>query len=241
MYHLVYKTTNKLNNKYYIGVHSTEDLNDGYLGCAIWRGRKLRENLEHLPLYRAVKKYGFENFKREILYFCNTSEEAFLLEQKLIDSSDPNCYNLKSGGIGGFAPDTNKGRKATKETREKLKQAALARNSDGKYLTDWVVKNLKGKTLEESYGKEKAEQIRLKKSLSTTGYRHSSESKEKMSQSRKGIAKPSRQGRKKVFNSQNGVLKFMKISEIEELKIAGKIIEKEVIISKFQKASYVLV
>ena len=30
-YNFVYKTTNLLNNKYYIGVHSTDNLNDGYL------------------------------------------------------------------------------------------------------------------------------------------------------------------------------------------------------------------
>jgi group I intron endonuclease len=241
MYYLVYKTTNKLNNKYYIGVHSTKNLNDGYLGCAIWRGRKLREDLKHLPFYRAIEKYGFENFEREILHFCNTSKEAFLLEQKLVDFSDPNCYNLKPGGLGGFAPETNRGRKATQKTKQKLKQAALARNPDGKYLVEWINENLRGKTLEEVYGKEKAEEIKHKKSISMTGYKHGSEAKAKMSESRKGVAKPSRQGRKKVYDSQRNVLKFMKTSEIEELKLAGKVIEKELIISKFQKASYVLV
>lgn len=44
MIHIVYKTTNILNNKYYIGVHSTFNINDNYLGCGHWRGRKLTED-----------------------------------------------------------------------------------------------------------------------------------------------------------------------------------------------------
>jgi group I intron endonuclease len=240
MYHTVYKTVNKINGKYYIGVHSTNNLNDGYLGCGVYSGRKLNESLKHLPFYKAVEKYGFENFEKEILHYCNTPGEAFLLEKKLVDPIDSNSYNIKPGGYGGFAPNTNKGRTVSEESRAKMKRAALARNPDGKYLKEWA-DSTKGKTLEEIYGKEKAKEIRCKKSISATGYKHTLESKLKMSESREGVAKPSRQGRKKVFDSQKNVLKFMKTSEIEELKLLGRIIEKELIISKFQKASYVLI
>lgn len=51
MYHLVYMTTNLVNGKMYVGVHSTENLEDGYLGSG---------NL----IKKAVKKYGRENFDR---------------------------------------------------------------------------------------------------------------------------------------------------------------------------------
>ena len=58
-YHFIYKTTNLINGKYYIGMHSTNKLNDGYLGS----GKKLR---------RSINKYGVENFKCEILEFLTT-------------------------------------------------------------------------------------------------------------------------------------------------------------------------
>ncbi len=48
-FYFLYKTTNKINGKYYIGVHSTYQLNDGYIGS----GKRLRYS---------VRKYGKENF-----------------------------------------------------------------------------------------------------------------------------------------------------------------------------------
>jgi len=32
MKHIIYQITNKVNNKIYIGLHSTKDINDGYMG-----------------------------------------------------------------------------------------------------------------------------------------------------------------------------------------------------------------
>ena len=61
-HYLVYKTTNLVNGKIYIGQHQTYDLNDGYLGSGIL-------------LRRAIEKYGEENFKREILFECSSVEE----------------------------------------------------------------------------------------------------------------------------------------------------------------------
>lgn len=92
MLFFIYKTKNKINGKYYIGKHTTDDLDDGYLGSGT-------------ILKRAVRKYGGENFEREILMFCENEEELNkkereIVNQKLLD--DPLSYNLKLGGEGGF-------------------------------------------------------------------------------------------------------------------------------------------
>lgn len=50
-YHLIYKTTNLLNGKIYIGKHTTTNKEDNYLGSGI-------------KLINAIKKYGRENFKK---------------------------------------------------------------------------------------------------------------------------------------------------------------------------------
>ena len=67
MLYIIYKTTNLLNNKFYIGKHQCLTLEDGYLGS----GRALKE---------AVAKYGKENFKREILFIFNDEADMNLKE-----------------------------------------------------------------------------------------------------------------------------------------------------------------
>ena len=90
-YYFMYITTHIESGKYYIGRHETYDINDGYLGSG---------NL----LKRAVKKYGKNSFKRDIICFCNSFEklneaEIFYINQTDVDSET--CYNLALGGKGG--------------------------------------------------------------------------------------------------------------------------------------------
>ena len=54
MFYYIYKITNINNGCFYIGSHKTYDLNDGYFGSGIY-------------LKRAIKKYGKESFKKEML------------------------------------------------------------------------------------------------------------------------------------------------------------------------------
>ena len=94
-YHFIYKTTNLLNGKYYVGMHSTSNLKDGYLGS----GKRLRYS---------IRKYGESNFKLEILEFLSTREELVRREKELVNEDlikDFSCMNLKLGGSGGFCSE----------------------------------------------------------------------------------------------------------------------------------------
>lgn len=86
-----YKTTNKKNGRFYIGVHETDDLEDGYLGSGF-------------ILNRAINKHGSENFEREILKFHSSKDEAFSHEKELVTPElvkSSKSYNIALGGNGG--------------------------------------------------------------------------------------------------------------------------------------------
>lgn len=88
MLYIIYKTTNIINKKEYIGIHQTDNIDDGYLGSG-------------LAIKRSIKKYGVENFKREILEFCNSFEELLAKEKEYVNEdwvNNKNTYNLKTGG-----------------------------------------------------------------------------------------------------------------------------------------------
>lgn len=90
-YFYLYKITNLVNNKYYYGVHSTDDIDDGYMGS----GSLIK---------KAIKKYGKENFKKEILEYFDNKDQMYQREAEVINESmiaDKNCYNFKLGGEGG--------------------------------------------------------------------------------------------------------------------------------------------
>lgn len=88
-YYTIYKITNNINGKYYIGKHITENLNDSYMGS----GKLIK---------KAIEKYGIENFTKTILYCCDNEKEMNVMENSLIKLEDNSIYNLQPGGIGGF-------------------------------------------------------------------------------------------------------------------------------------------
>jgi hypothetical protein len=99
-HYFTYKTTNLKNGKCYIGVHSTTNLNDGYMGS----GYKLQA---------AIKKYGKENFKTEPIQFFNSIEDAYKHEAELVNEiwvKSKNNYNTALGGLGGFYHIDTKGK-----------------------------------------------------------------------------------------------------------------------------------
>lgn len=106
MKYIVYKTTNLVNNKIYIGVHKTEnpEIFDLYLGCGIKINIPSSYMNPITPLQYAVKKYGTSKFERTTLKIFDTPEEAYSMEAELVDYAFINredTYNAKLGGLGG--------------------------------------------------------------------------------------------------------------------------------------------
>lgn len=110
-FNFIYKTTNLINRKIYIGQHITDNLEDNYIGCGL-------DNPNYIAgtsiFQRAVKKYGFENFRREILEFVEKVEELSEREKFWIrEHNSMNLeigYNMTKGGDGGdtFTNNPNK-------------------------------------------------------------------------------------------------------------------------------------
>lgn len=87
-YNYFYKITNNINNHFYYGIHSTDNLNDGYMGSGS-------------RLHAAYKKYGIENFSKDILKYFDTREECAQYEAEAVTEQlvlDNNCYNISCGG-----------------------------------------------------------------------------------------------------------------------------------------------
>lgn len=90
----IYRITNKINGKTYIGQHKYKDLNDNYMGSGTL-------------LAKAKKKYGKENFEKEILYSrIQLKETADSVEIFAIAKERANGkaeYNIEDGGQRGSA------------------------------------------------------------------------------------------------------------------------------------------
>lgn len=91
-YFIVYKITNQLDGKIYVGSHKTTQLNDDYMGSGRY-------------LLAAQKKYGIENFTKEFLFVFDNPGEMYAKEAEIVNAEfliTENTYNLKVGGMGGF-------------------------------------------------------------------------------------------------------------------------------------------
>lgn len=94
MFFYIYQITNLVNGKIYVGKHKSDKHPDenGYYGS----GKQI---------LMAIKKYGIENFKKEVIYFCSSMEEMSNKEEKIVTKEfikRKDTYNMHKGGSGGW-------------------------------------------------------------------------------------------------------------------------------------------
>lgn len=141
-YYIVYETTNLINNKKYRGIHMTSNLNDDYIGSGV-------------SLRLAIKKYGKENFKKEILEYCNSYDELIEKEKIYVDeewTKDLFNYNIKTGGqSAGILSDESK-LKISETLKRKYKSGEIINVSPnkGKYKSEEEKRRI-SETLKERY------------------------------------------------------------------------------------------
>lgn len=124
MFYTIYKTTNLINNKIYIGVHRTENLGDTYLGSGI-------------AINNAIKKYSVENFKKEILFIFDNEDEMFAKEFELVNEDFINSNLTYNMIIGGYHGPSFKGKSHTNDTKLKI-----SFSKKGKSLSDETIKKI---------------------------------------------------------------------------------------------------
>jgi len=173
IYNYLYKITNLINMKIYIGVHSTNNLNDGYLGS----GTKLQQ---------AIKKYGITNFKKEILNFYETEDQLYFAESQAVTVdfiNDRNTYNMT---IGGNKPPRNnlKGIKRKDSTKQKLREINLGKRASLETKEKMSKSGGHRKGIKHNAG------TKMKIQTARASQVFSYETKKKMSEAQKGSTKP---------------------------------------------------
>lgn len=150
----IYRITNNINHKTYIGQHKyckSLLVEDGYMGSGV-------------ILKKAQKKYGIENFSKEIITIAMSRSEANVLEKYYIEKERKEntygCYNVADGGQGGA---WNKGIPCSEETKKKISETLKG----GEHSEEWKRKINENSTR-------------------FSGHHHSEESKSKISESTKG-------------------------------------------------------
>lgn len=108
MKYIVYLTTNlesKINglNRIYVGVHETEnpEVFDGYIGCGVKIQQPSTYMYPKSAFQYAVKKYGVNAFKRNVLFVYDNEDDAYAKEKEIVNIDfikQPHVYNMSLGG-----------------------------------------------------------------------------------------------------------------------------------------------
>jgi hypothetical protein len=171
-FNYLYRITNTKNDKYYIGMHSTDNLNDGYMGG----GKRIRNS---------IRKHGKEIHEKEILEFHESREELAIREKEIVNIElikfDPLCMNLCVGGDGGprgggdkfkRANETNKTEEGNRKIRKSISITMKKKWSDLEFKKNMLSKinlTFEGK----SHTTESKEMIGKANSVSQAGDKNS--------------------------------------------------------------------
>lgn len=162
IFHYLYKVTCLVTNKFYVGIHSTNSLDDGYFGSG-----------KHLK--RSISKHGKENHTIEIMGFYKDRSSLVEAEKILITEdflSNPLTMNLKLGGEGGRGWSR---KEQQDNNRKSMDRQRWLKEND----SDWVEK--KSKNMSESLKLAYAEGRKESKTPNWKGRKHSEETKKKLS------------------------------------------------------------
>lgn len=159
-FHYIYKTTCLVTGKFYVGMHSTDVMDDGYLGSGKILGY-------------SRKKHGDENHKKEIIEMCPTREALKLREKEIVNEqllADPLNMNLKYGGEGdgGIWSPEHFTRFTTSSRTQKLRGTQQAKSIA---IKSWETRKSRNKT------------AKFEKPCDWTGRKHKPESLLKMQES----------------------------------------------------------
>jgi len=158
----IYKITNLINGKIYIG-QTIRTLQERFKEHC-----RERRNKNHMPIVRAIQKYGKDNFKIELMKKCKSLEEMNYYEMLFILFAKQNlegCYNIFIGGGN---------KKHTEEIKRKMSLAKKGKKKPESFKNFIRMRNL-------TNNPAKKESVRKKISDSHKGKILSEETRKKMS------------------------------------------------------------
>ncbi|MCK9458415.1 MAG: NUMOD3 domain-containing DNA-binding protein [Proteobacteria bacterium] len=182
MNYIIYRITNKINDKKYIGF-SSKSLEERW-------NKHLRDAKAGRDTYlcRAIRKYGGDNFDREVIYTGDDiSYTKYVMENKFIIENEAHCttgkgYNMTMGGDGTLDhthSESTRRQMSISHTGMRLSESAKQKLSEQR----------KG-VGNPNFGKPPSLETRKKISQANMGRNHSEEAKNKMSEQKKGDNNP---------------------------------------------------
>jgi hypothetical protein len=198
-YHYIYKTTCIITERFYIGMHSTDNLEDGYVGS----GKRL---------WHSINKHGKENHVTAIIEYLKDRDSLKAREKEMVNEDllkDPQCMNLALGGEGG----------ASCMTKEQLSKGGKKMNELNWTDPEFIKRNAeRNKIRLKELWKDPEYRNKMLVLINWTGRKHKEDSINKMKVSKIDHGKGS-------LNSQYNTCWIYKITDEKSIKIKNNEIQ----------------